>query len=193
MRRAFTLIEAMLLLFVIVLIPAWILFILWMPSKPPSRYVCLSNLKQIGSGFLQYTQDYGGKFPPSRVKSSTGWADVLQPYIKSRSVFQCPATQNSVSPLTDYFYNRRVSRVPIGKLRFISQTILVGEGDDDRPTWVSLSQMPFSWPITEHSPARRHSDGANYLFVDGHAKWLEPSKVKPTLSRKDLSPTFAIR
>src|SRR5690606_12617556 len=80
------------------------------------RASCQSNLKQINLGMIQYTQDYDEKYPMYRPGASTaarpyGWADALQPYLKSTQIFQCPsdsagpnATPTS-SGYTDYGYN----------------------------------------------------------------------------------------
>lgn len=50
----------------------------------------LSNLKQIGLGLMQYTQDYDEKFPPMQSAAITQKA--IYPYIKSDAVFLNPAT-----------------------------------------------------------------------------------------------------
>ena len=46
------------------------------------RMVIASNLKQLGLGIIQYTQDNDEKFP-----SGTGWHDTIFPYIKNEDVF----------------------------------------------------------------------------------------------------------
>ena len=191
MKRAFTLVEFVVVV-AILLILATILFPVFSSHHYPNRRAqCQSNLKQIGLGFAQYVQDYNEKFPPVHVANSIGWADVIQPYVKSTQIFQCPLMQNSVAPLTDYYYNRRSARVTLDKFESVAQTILTGEGDDDGPTWVSFAQMPDSWKTDENSPAWRHLEGANYGFADGHVKWLKPSRINSTFSDKGY-PTFAL-
>ena len=84
----------------------------------------MSNLKQIGLGIAQYTQDYDEKYP-QHVQSSFGsvdnyatsstvnWIACLQPYIKSQQLFICPAATKasgtSMDPNgesdTSYTYN----------------------------------------------------------------------------------------
>lgn len=51
------------------------------------RSSCQSQLKQIGWGFLQYTQDYNEKLP--LVSTQQGWVGALLPYTKSEQIFQC--------------------------------------------------------------------------------------------------------
>jgi hypothetical protein len=51
---------------------------------------------------MQYSQDYDERFPYFGMNAAAntnsgnpfGWADALQPYIKSTQVFQCPSETN---------------------------------------------------------------------------------------------------
>ncbi|BCM91540.1 hypothetical protein IAD21_03415 [Abditibacteriota bacterium] len=192
MKRGFALIEAVVGIVIVLIIAAIFATIFARPRTPTGRAQCQSNLEQISLGFRQYTQDADNKFPPVQVGESNGWADVIVTYTKSTRIFQCPAAESSMPPLTDYFYNRRLSLAGMGQLKEPSQTILIGDGNDNAPTWASLSQLPSSWLTNEKSPARRHNDGAIYGFADGHAQWLAPISVKSTAPQSGYS-TFALR
>ncbi len=116
----FTLIE-LLVVIAIIAILASILFPVFARARENARRTnCLSNLKQLGLSMLQYTQDYDEHFPiydPGLSVSTArpyGWADALNPYLKSRQVIQCPSETVSTgtisaSPITinyiDYSYN----------------------------------------------------------------------------------------
>jgi prepilin-type N-terminal cleavage/methylation domain-containing protein/prepilin-type processing-associated H-X9-DG protein len=64
-RSGFTLIE-LLVVIAIIAILASILFPVFARARENARRSsCLSNVKQIGLGFMQYTQDYDEKFPPA--------------------------------------------------------------------------------------------------------------------------------
>ena len=72
---------------------------------------CSSNLKQIGLGLLQYTQDYDEKFPPAASSADAyGWANAVQPYVRSTQLFQCPQETSAgqrnfkLTGYTDYFF-----------------------------------------------------------------------------------------
>jgi prepilin-type N-terminal cleavage/methylation domain-containing protein/prepilin-type processing-associated H-X9-DG protein len=111
-RKAFTLIE-LLVVIAIIAILASILFPVFARARENARRAsCMSNLKQINLGMLQYTQDYDEHYPMYRPGASTaarpyGWADAIQPYLKSEQIFQCPS--DSAGPNDDPTYNGSTS------------------------------------------------------------------------------------
>ena len=193
MKRAFTLIEAVVVVAIVLILAA-----ILMPTfgdrrgENAPRASCQSNLKQIGLGLMQYSQDYNAVLPATHL-GSTGWVDAIQPYVKSWQLFQCPSTQGKTSPSTDYFFNVRLSRGYMPNIKTPVTTILSGDGEDDAPAWASLRQLPPQWIADKTSPAWRHQDGANYGFADGHVKWLKPDKISNTSPSKSEGPTFAVR
>jgi prepilin-type N-terminal cleavage/methylation domain-containing protein/prepilin-type processing-associated H-X9-DG protein len=118
-KSAFTLIELLVVIAIIAILAA-ILFPVFARARENARRTsCMSNLKQINLGMLQYTQDYDEHYPMYRVPASSaetaarpfGWADALQPYLKSTQIFQCPSDSAgpndtpTASGYTDYAYN----------------------------------------------------------------------------------------
>ncbi len=89
--KGFTLIE-LLVVIAIISILASILFPVFARARENARRSsCQSNLKQIGLGIMQYTQDYDEQFPMGAYTNWTGaWPATTQPYIKSVQVFRCP-------------------------------------------------------------------------------------------------------
>ena len=103
----FTLIE-LLVVIAIIAILASILFPVFARARENARRAsCQSNLKQIGLGFQQYTQDYDG-WSPGSTTGNVSWPSTIFPYIKSEQIFACPSsddTQTSadyVAPATNY-------------------------------------------------------------------------------------------
>jgi len=120
--RAFTLIELLVVIAIISILAA-ILFPVFARARENARRAsCMSNMKQIGLGLMQYTQDYDERYPPSSYCNltscapgdqdsdpskpsgtfgtyavSTGnhrtWMDFIYPYVKSTQVFVCPSSQ----------------------------------------------------------------------------------------------------
>jgi len=97
----------------IIAILAAILFPVFASAKAAAKRVaCLSNMKQIGTGFVLYLSDYDDTLPDRRdLKTSLGyrpwtswppsdpraeWAEViLEPYLKNKDIWSCPATINT--------------------------------------------------------------------------------------------------
>lgn len=109
--RAFTLIELLVVIAIIAILAA-ILFPAFSRAREMARRTsCASNMKQIGLGMMQYTQDYDEKLPLFSLSGQgyggfqgyngadgARWADVIFPYVKSTQVFDCPSgTKNTTT------------------------------------------------------------------------------------------------
>lgn len=213
-HRAFTIWEALAVLGTIMLLAVILFPIFARTRENKCKASCQSNLKQIALGFFQYTQDYDDLLPLTalppmpmepgqKAKPIYGWADALQPYLKSTRIFQCPNFDSCVegnnSPhlkgYTDYYFNGRLDSANITKVKHPISVVLLGDGDDGNDltdATYNYNDLPAAWRTEQSSPAKRHLDGANYAFVDGHVKWLRPTQVTGgTPNGKNV--TFRIR
>jgi prepilin-type N-terminal cleavage/methylation domain-containing protein/prepilin-type processing-associated H-X9-DG protein len=93
--KGFTLIELLVVIAIIAILAAILFPVFARARENARRSSCQSNLKQVGLGLMQYAQDYDELLPAARVMGSgatgTKWQDVLQPYIKSTQLFNCPS------------------------------------------------------------------------------------------------------
>src|SRR3982750_4482024 len=89
-RKGFTLIELLVVIAIIAILAA-ILFPVFAKAREKARQIsCASNERQLGLGFMQYTQDYDECLPTTHWGTPVGWAGQLYPYIKSAGLFKCP-------------------------------------------------------------------------------------------------------
>lgn len=113
--RGFTLIELLVVIAIIAILAA-ILFPVFAQAREAARKsTCQSNLKQLGTAFAMYTQDYDETYPQPHGYSTgfasgsfdyfpadltgtapTGgrslqWSWVIQPYIKNSQLMSCPS------------------------------------------------------------------------------------------------------
>ncbi len=202
----FTLIE-LLVVIAIIAIPAAILFPVFGRARENARRSsCQSNLKQIGLGFAQYAQDYDERFPMNRVVGATstpyGWADSIQPYLKSYQIFQCPSEPNGpgTNPngdnYTDYWYNVAMARANGGayagganpqnmlgvkdsQLDYPSLTVVTGDFRQEVTSPLGFSYLTVfggtGQGLANDSAIawNRHLEGINLGFADGHVKWFK--------------------
>jgi prepilin-type N-terminal cleavage/methylation domain-containing protein len=88
--RAFTLIELLVVIAIIAILAAILFPVFQKVRENARRTACLSNTKQLGLGFIQYTQDFDEQLPYCFYGAPQGWAGHLYPYVKSTGVFKCP-------------------------------------------------------------------------------------------------------
>ncbi len=98
-KNAFTLIEVLVVISIIALLAAILFPVFARVRENARRSSCLSNLRQIGLGLQQYTQDYDeqntrswyGSSGASDALTSYKWMDAIYPYVKSEQIFNCPS------------------------------------------------------------------------------------------------------
>ena len=139
-----TLIERVVLV-AIVCILALILGPVFSRVKEPARQVtCLSNVRQICVAFRVYAAVNANRLPPYR-----GWPDAILPYVANRKVLACPRDRKT---WPGYAYHPPVAGERLESLERPDETALLYDGKDGKLV-------------------KRHNEGANYGFADGHAMW----------------------
>ena len=235
-HKGFTLIELLVVIAIIALLAAILFPVFARARENARRSSCLSNMKQIGLGVHQYTQDYDERMPPysaddggagntttTAQKTAAGWAVQLQPYLTSIQILQCPSeTHKGASTpnqnFSDYAYNAEIGGGAVNNLAFTTalsaftyttSTAMIWDGavDGFANSWGTATNLDraSNWglyylqaddsnPSTSYKAhyyaSRRHLNGMNLVFADGHAKWMVPEKVSagaaPTASNFTL-------
>jgi prepilin-type N-terminal cleavage/methylation domain-containing protein/prepilin-type processing-associated H-X9-DG protein len=200
-RKGFTLIELLVVIAIIAILAA-ILFPVFARAREAARATqCRSNLKQLGTAVMMYTQDYDETLPIERtINPSMSVIQFLDPYIKSKAVWDCPSQNPSAKSSIayngerSYSYNTwALSNQSLAAIQNVSETVCLADSTPN--TWqgawmlfrpsngmrqdaLNGSATPTwgaaasqSW--TQCNFAERHSDTGNVLWVDGHVKSMK--------------------
>jgi prepilin-type N-terminal cleavage/methylation domain-containing protein/prepilin-type processing-associated H-X9-DG protein len=196
-QSGFTLIELLVVIAIIAILSSILFPVFARARENARRSSCSSNLKQIGLGMMQYTQDYDEKFPliwnQWGVPTGTpyGWADALQPYLKSTQILKCPSASGVTSGdptqggYSYYAYNLLLAMDSQGNfqegksLAVLTQPTLTvmnidyvggaGYVFDGGCGIQNACAIPAGLAL--NPVAKRHLDGVNIAFCDGHVKW----------------------
>lgn len=126
----FTLIELLVVIAIISLLAAILFPVFGRVRENGRRTSCLSNLKQMGLGLTQYTQDYDERSvqpyytdDPATVISQFNpdyspagntayyWEDAIFPYVKSEQLFACPSDRRPASGRYQHYTKCTVTTV----------------------------------------------------------------------------------
>ena len=143
-RNAFTLIELLVVIAIIAILAAILFPVFGRARENARRSSCLSNMKQIGLGALQYSQDYDEKWMPhegayilpGNVRSS--WDLTLQPYLKSTQIITCPSDPGGATVVPGFGRLRRSYAVTLYSL----ETRQVPGNREFGPSGASISVFP---------------------------------------------------
>ena len=95
-KRGFTLIELLVVIAIVAILAAILFPVFQKVRENARRTACLSNLKQVGLGVIQYEQDNDEFYVLTERGGDVDnaheyyWGDMLQPYLKSWAVLTCP-------------------------------------------------------------------------------------------------------
>ena len=155
-RRAFTLIELLVVIAIIAILAAILFPVFAQAKEAAKKTVCLSNIKQLNLGVIQYGTDNDDLYPAGEPNFNGSWSfgfagwdfpcgadqvntDCIEwgnstyPYIKGRGIFICPTKQIAPNPPFPYNYGNDANRIGMGYffngvLQFSSQTNVTAPG-----------------------------------------------------------------
>ena len=167
-RRAFTLIELLLVVAIIAVLTAILLPALAAARAQSRRAVCEANLHGLGAAFRQYLDEYhdimpiATRLPSAHLDADPRICDVLMKYVNEPLVFKCPADIVREYFLTEgssYEYN-----TSLGGRRLIDTFLNKRFGDTE--THVMYDYEPF-----HGEPGVPGS--TIYLYADWHVGFIQ--------------------
>lgn len=214
-KRAFTLVELLVVVAIIAIILAMIL-----PKRysgdglPADPARCMSNLKQIGFGLIIYAEDNKQMFPwetPANETSNDKTKELpmvtryflpLTYLIKQPDVFVCPTDRTRTRTATNFvqFSNTNLSYfVSVSATAFLrtNQSLLILSGDRH----LSLNNLPakpglcivetYSAPgwTREMHYSRDEGPRGNLLFTDGHVASFSSSGLPANFKNQPINPS----
>ncbi len=204
MKRGFTLIELLVVIAIIAILAA-ILFPVFARARERARQTsCLSNMRQLATGVLMYTQDYNERLPLQfhhagdedrwtllEPGGRSVWYVYIMPYVMNWDILHCPSQETEGFRIQDGSGSSFVSDPPLGygwnfvftyiqpvrlaRITEPSYVVMLCEQDNRYPYGRWFNEGD----STSHYPWRhsRHNQGANYAMMDGHAKWVPGGRV----------------
>lgn len=203
-KKGFTLIELLVVIAIIALLAAILFPTFHQAREKGRQAACLSNLRQVGLAFQMYVQDYDEVLPcmtdgPQGTGLSGGWTfysefgndqagvfdparGSLFPYVKNAEIFTCPTDGDRSRSKNSYAINSCLLQGPfvIGfnrgrSLAAVAQPaeqMLVGE---EGSGWLRRNGTNDGFfNIETDSFSRRHQEGSCLVYVDGHARRVNP-------------------
>ncbi len=115
------------------------------------------------------------------------WLDGILPYCKNEQIMICPSGTQDLAPAgsrmyPDYVYNGHLGNMKLGAVTQPASTLWFGDityasgaAPTGANTYVENYTGARSGLSADHQAtawfSRRHNDGGNYGYVDGHCKW----------------------
>jgi prepilin-type N-terminal cleavage/methylation domain-containing protein/prepilin-type processing-associated H-X9-DG protein len=189
-HKAFTLIELLVVIAIIAILAA-ILFPVFARARENARRTsCQSNLKQIGTAAMMYTQDYDERLPYYSLAPVGYWENAIYPYTRSTQVYNCPSRTVEDERAYGMNYPYMSSGQALAQIGSPAETVYIMDANindggacstagpyGSNPTYCTYAHVSYPRQTSYTYVSRpdfRHLDTTNVLFADGHVKTQKP-------------------
>lgn len=160
-RRAFTVLELLVVIVIVAVLAAIINPVYQRSAKSAQAAACVSNLRQIGTALNLYLGEHDMIMPKLQALRAKATDDVavidntLDKYVPNKAVFACPGDNAGLAAAsgTSYYWNSTLNEQPVSSLAFLNLT-------QDHSHIPILNDKQAFHPFLD--------DKINILYADGH-------------------------
>jgi len=180
MRKAFTLVELLVVIGIIAVLAGILLPVLSKARAQSNRVACRASLRDLGASFVMYMTDSKGRLPAVNTMPSVqpplndfpSIVKLLQPYIKTANkIFRCPSDQITKPAANapagfDTYFDREASSYQYNPFL----VIYAGKRTQDTLAY-SMGHPELLTILDEYEPFHGHAGtkgSMNHLFGDMH-------------------------
>ena len=194
-KTAFTLIEILVVIAIIAILAAILFPVFARARENARRSSCMSNLKQLGLGIMQYTQDNDEAYPTPYYYNGARavlWMEHIFPYVKSNQVFICPSgpspTTFDIPSLTKtYEATLGMNNTGFGPSNNGGGTLRMAALPKPAQFIMVIDCTFQGFTGYNDYITERHFDGSDMAFADGHVKWEKKDFYEPNATYSNWS------